>query len=145
MMSGQNGSRQVIEAVLACLARVSLPVPLAIVMAVADHCGATAVKADNTVQPSELTNDFIALRFVEQGRQLDQVHHGFRSLPHRERPTDQRPDQNQHAEILPRADCSLPGQGLVVTPEPDKSQKRTSCGSGWLLIALPHRLGMWQS
>src|SRR3954452_15247325 len=25
------------------------------------------------------------------------------------------------------------------------SKKRTSCGSGWLLIALPHRLGMWQS
>src|SRR5688572_33298274 len=44
-----------------------------------------------------------------------------RSLPHRERPTDQRPDQNQHAEILPRADGSLPGQGLFITPEPDKS------------------------
>src|SRR4051812_19962503 len=25
------------------------------------------------------------------------------------------------------------------------SKKRTSCGSGWLLIALPRRLGMWQS
>jgi hypothetical protein len=71
MMSGKNGSRQIIEAMFACLAQVSLPVPLAIVMAVADHCCATAVKADNAVRPSELTNDFIALRFVEQGRQLD--------------------------------------------------------------------------
>src|SRR3954462_2592700 len=25
------------------------------------------------------------------------------------------------------------------------SKKRTSCGSGWLLIALPRRLGMWRS
>ena len=47
MMSGQNGPRQVIEAILAGLAQVSLPVPLAIVMAVADHCCATAVEADN--------------------------------------------------------------------------------------------------
>jgi hypothetical protein len=85
------------------------------------HASVTAVKADNAVRPAELTNDFIALRFVEQVRQLDQVHHGFRSLPHRERPTDQRPDQNQHTEILPRADGSLPGQGLLITPEPDKS------------------------
>src|SRR3954469_20566286 len=117
MMSGQNGSRQVIEAILACLAQVSLSVSLAIVMAVADHSCATTVKADNAVRPAELTNDVIALRFVEQGRQLDQ--HG--SLPHRERPTDQLPDQDQHPEILPRADGSLPGQGLVITPEPDKS------------------------
>jgi hypothetical protein len=34
MMSGKNSSRQVIEAILACLAQVSLSVPLAIVMAV---------------------------------------------------------------------------------------------------------------
>jgi hypothetical protein len=34
MMSGQNGSRQVIEAILAGLAQVALSVPLAIVMAV---------------------------------------------------------------------------------------------------------------
>src|SRR3954469_23170241 len=34
MMSGQNGSRQIIEAILAGLAQVSLSVPLAIVMAV---------------------------------------------------------------------------------------------------------------
>src|SRR3954470_9333367 len=76
MMSGQNGSRQDIEAILACLAQVSLPVPPQIVMAVADHASATAVKADDTVRPAELTNDFITLRFVEQVRQLDQVHHG---------------------------------------------------------------------
>jgi hypothetical protein len=88
MMSGKNGSRQVIEAIFACLAQVSLPVPFAIVMAVADHCCATTVKADNTFWPSELTNDFIALRFVEQVRQRDQVCHGFRSLPHRELSTD---------------------------------------------------------
>src|SRR3954454_5956931 len=71
MMSGQNGSRQVIEAILACLAQVSLSVSLAIVMAVADPSCATTVKADNAVRPAELTNDVIALRFVEQGRQLD--------------------------------------------------------------------------
>jgi hypothetical protein len=121
MMSGKNGSRQVIEAILACLARVSLPAPLAIVMAVADHCCTTAVKADNAVRPSELTNDVIALRFVEQVRQRDQVHHGFRSLPQRERPTDQRPNQNQHVELLPRTGSSIPCRGLFITPKPDKS------------------------
>jgi hypothetical protein len=78
MMSGKNGSHQVIEAIPACLAQVSLSVPLAIVMAVADHSCAAAVEADNAVRPAELTNDFIALCFVEQFRQLDQ--HGFRSL-----------------------------------------------------------------
>ena len=81
MMSGKNGSRQVIEAVLAGLAQVSLSVPLAIVMTVADHASVTAVKADNAVRPSELTNDVIALRFVEQVRQLDQVHHGLSWSP----------------------------------------------------------------
>ena len=101
MMSSQNGSRQVIEAILAGLAQVSLSVPLAIVMAVADHACAAAVEADNAVRPAELTNDVMALCLVEQVRQLDQVHHGFRSLPQRERPTDQLPDQDQHAEILP--------------------------------------------
>src|SRR5687768_15122088 len=96
-------------------------------MAVADHACATAVEADNTFWPSELTNDFVALCLVEQGRQLDQVHHGFRSLPHRERPTDQRPDQDQHAEILPRAGGSLSSQGLFITPQPDKSLPSYSC------------------
>jgi hypothetical protein len=83
--------------------------------------GVLVDRADNTVPPAELTNDFIALRFVEQGRQLDQVHHGFRSLPQRERPTHQRPDQDQHPEIMPRASGSLPCRGLSITPEPDKS------------------------
>jgi hypothetical protein len=59
MMSGQSGSRQVIEAIPACLAHVSLSASLAIVMAVADHACATAVQADNTARPAELTNDFI--------------------------------------------------------------------------------------
>src|SRR3954471_17806365 len=108
MMSGQNGSRQVIEAILAGRAQVSLSVPLTIVMAIADHSCATAVGANNAIRPSELTNDFIALRLVEQVRQLDQVHHSFRSLSHRELPTDQRPDQDQYAEILPRPSGSLP-------------------------------------
>src|SRR3954462_2127214 len=80
MMSGQNGSHQIIEAILAGLAQVSLSVPLAIVMTVADHASAPAVKTDNTFWPSELTNDFIALCLVEQVRQLDQVRHGFRSV-----------------------------------------------------------------
>src|SRR3954466_5900773 len=110
MMSGQNGSRQVIEAILAGLAQVSLSAPLAIVMAVAGHACAAAVEADNTIRPAELTNDFIALCLVEQGRQLDQVHHGSRSVSQRERPTDQLPDQDQHPEILPRAGGSRPAR-----------------------------------
>jgi len=81
MMSGKDGSGQVIEPMLACLAHVSLPAPLAIVVTIADHCSATALRADNAFRPSELSNDFITLCLVEQVRQLDQVRHGFRSLP----------------------------------------------------------------
>ena len=46
MMSGKNSSRQVIEAILAGPAQISMSVPLTIVMAVADHSCATAVQAD---------------------------------------------------------------------------------------------------
>src|SRR3954451_23075363 len=122
MMAGQNGSRQVIEAILAGLSQVSLSAPLTIVMAVADHCCATAVEADNAIRPAELTNDFIALCLVEQGRQLDQ--HGSRSVSQRERPTDQLPDQDQHPEILPRRRFTT--SPLPITPEPDKSQRKNS-------------------
>src|SRR3954447_15421156 len=52
--------------------------------------------------------------------QLDQVHHGSRSLPHRERPTDQLPDQDQHPEILPRAGGSLPAR----SPSPRNPTKK---------------------
>src|SRR4051794_24218575 len=113
-------------------------------MTVADHASVTTVRADNAIPPSRLTNDFIALRFVEQVRQLDQVHHGFRSLPHRELPTDQRPDQNQHAEILPRAGGSLPARSpsprnpiralffrFVFQTTPSRSRSRPS----WLATA----------
>jgi hypothetical protein len=70
MVSGEDSSRHVIEAMLACSAQVSLPAPLALVVAVADDSFATALGADNAFRPSELTNDFITLRFVEQVRQL---------------------------------------------------------------------------
>src|SRR3954447_24087444 len=99
MMSGEDGSRQVIEAMLACLAQVSLPAPLAVVVAVADDSSATAAGADNAFRPSELSNDFMTLRVVEQVRQLDQIRHGSRSLPEREQSTDQLLDQNEHPEM----------------------------------------------
>jgi hypothetical protein len=81
MVASEDGSRQVIEAMLACPAQVSLPAPLAVVVAIADDSSATALGADNAFRPSGLTNDFIALRFIEQVRQLDQIRHGSRSLP----------------------------------------------------------------
>jgi hypothetical protein len=134
MMSGQNGSRQVIQAILAGLAQVSLSVPLTIVMAVADHSCATAVKADNAIRPAELTNDFIALCLVEQGRQLDQVHHGFRSLPQRELPTDQRPDSDRYAEILTRLYGSLPDR----SPSPwNPTRANAETGGEWFMYFPP--------
>src|SRR4051794_10600226 len=121
MVSGKDGSRQVIEAMLTCLAQVSLPAPLALIVAVADHSSATALRTDNAVRPSELSNDFIALGFVERVRQLDQVRHGSRSLPEREQPTDQLLDQDEHTEVRLRASASRPCRELFITPEPDKS------------------------
>jgi hypothetical protein len=84
MVSGKNGSGQVIEAIFACLAQVSLPAPLAVVMPVANDFPTPAFGADEAFRPSELTNDFIALGVVEQIRQFDQVRHGSRSPPERE-------------------------------------------------------------
>src|SRR3954470_24065259 len=101
MMSGEDGSRQVIEAMLACLAQVSLSAPLAVVVAVADDSSATAAGAGNAFRPYELANDFITLCFVEQVCQLDQVRHGSRSLLQREQPTDQLLDHDEHAEMQP--------------------------------------------
>jgi hypothetical protein len=95
MVSGKDGPRQVIEAILAGLAQVTLPAPLAVVVTVADDSSATALGTDNAFRPSELTNDFIALRFIEQVRQRDQLRHGSRSLPQREQPTDQLLDQDE--------------------------------------------------
>src|SRR4051794_7106333 len=149
MMSGKNGSRQIIEAILAGLAQVSLSVPLAIVMAIADHSCAAAVEADNAVRPAELTNDFIALRLVEQVRQLDQVHHGSRSLPHRERPTDQLPDQDQHPEILPRAGGSLPARSpsprnptRAINAAPADVQHLGLSGDWQIMRAVDHRFAL---
>jgi hypothetical protein len=66
MMSGEDGSRQVIEAMLACLAQVSLPAPLALVVAVGDDSSATAAGAGNAFRPSELANDFITLGSIRE-------------------------------------------------------------------------------
>src|SRR3954447_7166179 len=60
--------------------------------------------------------------------QLDQVHHGSRSLPHRERPTDQLPDQDQHPEILPRAGGSLPARSPSPR-NPTRALYLTACSS----------------
>src|SRR4051812_47168101 len=131
MVSGEDSSRQIIETMLACSAQVSLPAPLALVVAVADDSFATALGADNAFRPSELSNDFIALRFVEQVRQLDQVRHGSRSLPEREQPTDQLRDQDEHTEMRLRAGGSLPCRELFITPEPDKSHPNTVQYYSW--------------
>src|SRR5689334_20346275 len=132
MVSGEDSSRQIIETMLACSAQVSLPAPLALVVAVADDSYATALGADNAFRPSELTNDFIALCFVEQVRQLDQVRHGSRSLPEREQPTDQLLDQHEHAEMRPRAGGSRPSGGFSSPRNPTRANSGTIWRKGMM-------------
>lgn len=66
MMAGENGARQVVEAILAASAKVALPVWLCIVATIADHFAAVAPRAANALGPAVLPHQFVALRIIEQ-------------------------------------------------------------------------------
>jgi hypothetical protein len=78
VVPGQHRAAQVVEPSMACLAQIALPVPLAVVMAVADHHGTVAVRTAYAIRPAMLTDKLKALGFVQQAREVDHVGYGHR-------------------------------------------------------------------
>jgi hypothetical protein len=68
--SGQDSASQIIEAALALLAPVALPMPLSVVMPVASHRGAVTVRAADTLGPSMLAHQLVAFRVIDQRREV---------------------------------------------------------------------------
>jgi hypothetical protein len=71
-MSGQNGAGQIVEAALALLAPIALPMPLRVVMPMASHRGAVTVGATDTLGPPMPAHQLIAFRVVNQRREVHQ-------------------------------------------------------------------------
>ena len=65
MVSGQNSTGQVIEPRPAVLAPVALPMPLGLIMAMADHRGTGTGGEANSVRPSMVPDQLIALSIKE--------------------------------------------------------------------------------
>src|SRR3954453_9054653 len=73
MVSGQDGPRHVIEPRPAVLAPVALPMPLGVIMALADHgCTGTA-RAAHSFRPAMVPDQLIAFGVIDQGGQIDHL------------------------------------------------------------------------
>ena len=69
MVSSQDGAGQIIEATLALLAPIALPMPLRVIMAVTSHRGAVTVRAVDALGPPMLAHHLVAFRVVDQRRE----------------------------------------------------------------------------
>jgi hypothetical protein len=76
MMAGQRGVREIVEAILAVVAKIALSMRLSVVMSVAHDMFAPALWTANALQPTRLTHKFETFRVIEQRRQIDQNAHG---------------------------------------------------------------------
>ena len=70
VMAGQNGAGQIIEATLALLAPIALPMPLRVIMAVTSHRGAVTVRAADALGPPMPAYQLVAFRVDKQRREL---------------------------------------------------------------------------
>jgi hypothetical protein len=75
VVPGQNGPGQVVEAAAAGRAAITLAVRLGIIPAMAGDRGALAVQTANAVGPAMLAHQLVALRVVDQRRQVHQRRH----------------------------------------------------------------------
>src|SRR3954452_1684761 len=73
MVPGQHRAGQIVEASMAGLAQVALPVPLSVVMAIADDHGTVAVRAAHAIRPTMLTHKLKTLGLVQQPREIDHL------------------------------------------------------------------------
>src|ERR1700761_3810155 len=78
MVAGQHRAAQVVETAMARLAQVALPVPLSVIMAVADYHSTVAVGTAHTIRPTMLTHKLKAFGFVQQTGEVDHVGYGHR-------------------------------------------------------------------
>src|SRR6476469_5081796 len=66
MVSGQHRAGQVVETPMARLAQIALPMPLSVVMTVADDCGTVAARTAHAIRPAMLTHKLEAFGLVQQ-------------------------------------------------------------------------------
>src|SRR6185503_12853516 len=81
MVSGQNSTGQVIEPRPAVLAPVALPMPLGLIMAMADHRRTGTSGAANAFRPSMVPDQLIAPGIIDQGRQIDHLRRSHDWVP----------------------------------------------------------------
>src|SRR3954462_7892118 len=73
MVPAQHRAGQIVEASMARLAQVALPVPQSFVMAIADDHGIVAVRAAHARWPTMLTHKLKTLGLVQQPREIDHL------------------------------------------------------------------------
>src|SRR3954470_468370 len=127
MVPAQHRAGQIVEASMARLAQVALPVPLAFVMAIADDHGIVAVRAAHASWPTMLTHKLKTLGLVQQPREID--HLRYRHACAASKTTRSRLHPIRSETWLQR----YPAR--ATTPEPNKSLCRLTNGPA----SLPHR------
>src|SRR4051794_5739922 len=116
MVPAQHRAGQIVEASMARLAQVALPVPLAFVMAIADDHGIVAVRAAHASWPTMLTHKLKTLGLVQQPREID--HLRYRHACAASKTTRSRLHPIRSETWLQR----YPSR--ATTPEPNKSQRQ---------------------
>ena len=81
---------------MAGLAQVALPVPLSVVMAIADDHSTVAVRTAYAIRPAMLTYKLEAFGFVQQAREVDHVGYGHRCVRRQGKPIHRRHQEPIH-------------------------------------------------
>src|SRR3954451_22645191 len=113
MVPAQHRAGQIVEASMARLAQVALPVPLAFVRAIADDHGIVAVRAAHASWPTMLTHKLKTLGLVQQPREID--HLRYRHACAASKTTRSRLHPIRSETWLQRS------PSRATTPEPNKS------------------------
>src|SRR3954470_13052758 len=111
MVSGQDGTRQIIEPHSAVLASVSLPMPLGLIMAMADHRGTGTARAAHSFRPAMVPDQLITLGIIDQGGQIDHLQRSHGSVP-----ADGRRLPSQQPKALEESHNLLSDMGPMVAP-----------------------------
>jgi hypothetical protein len=113
VVARQDGAGQVVEARPAVLAAVALPLTLGVVVPVADHRRAAARGAAHALGPAPLPHQGVALRVVDQGREVHEARRGHGPGPIR------------RGGFAPSTGCHpVRHAPMPSTPDPEKSQAR---------------------
>src|SRR3954451_19732835 len=118
MVPAQHRAGQIVEASMARLAQVALPVPLSFVMAMADDHGIVAVRAAHASWPTMLTHKLKTLGLVQQPREIDHLRYRHACAA----------SQTTRSRLHPiRSETWLQRYpSRATTPEPNKSLRQTT-------------------